>query len=362
MSTTEDYSQRSAAATATVLPQEVPQQPWRQSWLEADARLRSSASAVVTHTVVSRNARVNKLDADLLDDELADMLREPVSKAMSLLRPGLVETYRLEVDTAIRALLFWLSVGSHRRATYGQALQNLTYAGAKKLSWRIHAFGLASIGGGYAWARAMQHMSRCGWANAPWQSLRNRIWRMAGWLERAAKVAALANLLAFFAAGQYKSVLERVLGLRLVSARPQMAQSVSFEFLNRQLVWHAFTEFVMFALPLLKPARARAWAVRNVRAVLRLPPAAVDPVIEKLPENVCAICFSTAAADSSVPVEPSSCLVSNPYIADCGHSYCYVCIKTRLMVEGSECSCLRCGHKVESICQHAEIRDANGDI
>ncbi|KAJ1811656.1 peroxisome assembly protein (Peroxin-2), partial [Coemansia sp. RSA 2599] len=343
------------SSDAAALPQTAPRQRWQQAWRETDARLRSTTRASL-HSVVSRNARVNKLDADLLDNELTDMLREPVSKAMSLLQPGLVDTYRLEVDTAIRALLFWLSVGSHRRATYGQALQNLTYAGPSRrrnLGWRIHAFGLVSIGGGYVWSRLTSRMSRSGWADAPRQSVRGRLWRLVSWLERLARIAALANLLAFFSAGQYKSVLERILGLRLVSARPQLSHSVSFEFLNRQLVWHAFTEFVMFALPLINPARARAWVVRSARAMLRLPLASVDPAVAALSADVCAICFTDAAKQADVPVDPESCACVNPYITDCGHRFCYVCVKTRMMAEGNEFACLRCGSRVGTICAYS---------
>lgn len=40
---------------------------------------------------------------------------------------------------------------------------------------------------------------------------------------------------------RYRSVVERVLGTRLVYARPAMSRAVSFEFMNRQLVWQEFS-------------------------------------------------------------------------------------------------------------------------
>ncbi|PIA13797.1 hypothetical protein COEREDRAFT_83275 [Coemansia reversa NRRL 1564] len=142
-----------------------------------------------------------------------------------------------------------------------------------------------------------------------------------------------------------------------------MSHGVSFEFLNRQLVWHAFTEFVMFALPLVNPARARAWVVRNTRRALGLSAIAVDPEAKALPEHVCIICFvaardTVAAAVSDTPglvesAEPSSAV--NPYITNCGHRYCYVCIQSRMMAEADECVCLRCGDKVVHIHQHVEF-------
>lgn len=40
---------------------------------------------------------------------------------------------------------------------------------------------------------------------------------------------------------RYRTLTDRVLGMRLTYAQRTMNRNVSFEFLNRQLVWHAFT-------------------------------------------------------------------------------------------------------------------------
>lgn len=37
---------------------------------------------------------------------------------------------------------------------------------------------------------------------------------------------------------RYRSLAERVLGVRAVYQEPSMQRSVSFEFMNRQLVWN----------------------------------------------------------------------------------------------------------------------------
>ncbi|KAJ2852561.1 peroxisome assembly protein (Peroxin-2) [Coemansia brasiliensis] len=330
------------------------ERPWAGAWTATLARVEPRL-AKTPAPVVPRNARVSKLDSELLDSELADIIREPVSKSLSLLRPGLVEKYRLEMDTAIRALLFWLSVGSpSRRATYGQGLQNLRYADiGRGFSRRIHLLGMLTIGGPYVWAKVLGHMSLNGWADAPPSSLRNRVWRLLQRIERAAKIAAVVNFAAFLSMGQYRTLVERILGLRLVNARPQLVHSVSFEFLNRQLVWHAFTEFVMFAMPLINPSKARAWVVRNVRGLLRLPSASVDPEVKALPEDVCASCFVQAKKMAAEAVEyaDEANTAVNPYETNCGHRYCYVCISTKMLAEAGECLCLRCGAKVDRIFQ-----------
>lgn len=54
---------------------------------------------------------------------------------------------------------------------------------------------------------------------------------------------------------RYRTLVDRVLGMRLVYTQKSFGRNVSYEFLNRQLVWEAFTDFVLFLLPLIKPLR-----------------------------------------------------------------------------------------------------------
>jgi hypothetical protein len=38
-----------------------------------------------------------------------------------------------------------------------------------------------------------------------------------------------------------RTIADRILGLRLVPSRALLNRNVSYEFMNRQMVWHAFT-------------------------------------------------------------------------------------------------------------------------
>ena len=49
-----------------------------------------------------------------------------------------------------------------------------------------------------------------------------------------------------------------MLGARLVYAKGSMARALSFEYLNRQLVWHELSELLLFLLPLLNVARLKS--------------------------------------------------------------------------------------------------------
>ena len=60
------------------------------------------------------------------------------------------------------------------------------------------------------------------------------------------------------AAQARRSVLERLLRARLVYSRAAMARALSFEYLNRQLVWHELSELLLFLLPLVNVGRLKA--------------------------------------------------------------------------------------------------------
>jgi peroxin-2 len=67
-----------------------------------------------------------------------------------------------------------------------------------------------------------------------------------------------------------RSLLERLVGARLVYRQATMTRIISFEYLNRQLVWQEVSELLLFLLPLLDGLRARG-------ALARLLPRLPDP-------------------------------------------------------------------------------------
>jgi peroxin-2 len=181
--------------------------------------------------------------------------------------------------------------------------------------------------------------------------------------------------------------------MRLVPARKLIKRNVSYEFMNRQMVWHAFTvsnahfhlcldltrilqEFLLFLLPLVNTRGIRkrfSRLVSQTKLVIisslpaRLRVASGDKVDgESVPrqrgkywalsEDQCAICAenasynlnfadstnaltSFAASASNVPSghddtdtnEPPMYPITTPYITSCGHIYCYYCIAERML-------------------------------
>lgn len=167
--------------------------------------------------------------------------------------------------------------------------------------------------------------------------------------------------------------------MRLTPPSAQASREVSFEYLNRQLVWHAFTEFLLFLLPLVGISRWRRWlsrAWRKTKAALQSNPDEDEPEKKQgelafLPERTCAICYKdqnpTSTSESDVMAASASAGgivgsaqtdVTNPYeTIPCGCIYCFVCVVQKLEgEEGQGWVCLRCGEIVK------KCKPWNGDV
>ena len=198
------------------------------------------------------------------------------------------------------------------------------------------------------------------------------------WASSTYSVAAFVSFLAFLVNGRYRTLVDRLLRMRLTPPAYQTRKDVSFEYLNRQLVWHAFTEFLLFLLPLVGIHRWRRWISRAWRKTKTLAQSGAETEEESkeqgelssLPERTCAICYfdqnptSTsenevlaAAATSGGIVGSAQTDVTNPYQLPCGCAYCFFCIATRLEAEeGDGWPCLRCGKIAR------ECRPWDGDV
>lgn len=130
-----------------------------------------------------------------------------------------------------------------------------------------------------------------------------------------------------------------MLQMRLVYTRREMARLISFEFMNRQLVWTAFTEFLLFLVPLINLEKMKN---RVLRLVVR---GQQTSDLMQLPQHICVICHSNQSSSSTTAGDDASmgggsidigvggggdvasCTIHIPYITNCGHVYCYYCLR-----------------------------------
>ena len=240
-----------------------------------------------------RVLRVAQVDAGRLDDELVSLLREQFNRVFAMVFPGAVTRRQSELTLLLDALVFYFTVWSHR-PTPGMELMNLRYRderpssssssssssqrstgrtgmeGAKlSVSQRL-LYGTAFVGGRFAWSKLRRAIGAGRWADEPEGSWRRVISTAVNALEATYSALALVNLLAFLNRGRYRTLTERALQTRLVYGEPHARRMVSYEYLNRQLVWREMSELALFVLPMvsapgLRRAASRAFGRRDPR-------------------------------------------------------------------------------------------------
>jgi len=321
--------------------------------------------------------RVGQVDAELLDEELLQLLKGQVGEALKYFGTHLQSDWEAEILLALRATIFKLTIWN-QNASYGAALQNLRYRDArqKKSSqafpsrWQKSIYGLVSVGGRYGWSKWETYLldveSGYDEPSARMRSL-SRVTNIAAATH---STAAFLSFLVFLYNGKYRTILDRLLRLRLAPGSSQVNREVSFEYLNRQLVWHAFTEFLLFLLPLVGISRWRRWMARAWRKIKSLfrRNGDIDDEDTKtggelgfLPERTCAICYQDQNPTSMSETELAGVTgasggvigsaqtdITSPYeCIPCGCIYCFICIAQRLEAEDGEgWVCLRCGEMV----------------
>lgn len=339
--------------------------------------------------------RVGQVDAELLDEDLLGLLKGQVGEGLKYFGQNIEDAWAPEILLALRVILFKLSIWNNN-ASYGAHLQGLRYSDARSnapdrplpAKWQKIAYGIFTVGGRYAWTKWEEYLLAAQEDYTRPQSPRLQLAsRITEYLDSAHDLASLFSFLVFLVNGRYRTITDRLLRLRLTPTSHSTSREVSFEYLNRQLVWHAFTEFLLFLLPLVGISRwrrilARTWrkAKSSILALLGRTPTPSDDDDDEaktsgelgfLPERTCAVCYRdqnpTTATEQDIisqsaggggVVGSAATDITNPYEAvPCGCVYCFACLAQRIAnEEGEGWTCLRCGELVK------ECRPWDGDV
>ncbi|OJA13814.1 hypothetical protein AZE42_00493 [Rhizopogon vesiculosus] len=390
---------------------------WQQAWDAAQPRLHSIQDAIVSPEYLMQNdriIRVGQLDAELLDAELVHILTEPVSKALATVNASMKARLEPELALLVQLVLYRFSVWSSG-ASYGAMLQGLRYSAPSSGSTSrssspprrlliIH--GALTILVPYLRNRIHAYALSRAWPDTPASDMRRRAWGALMSLEAAHGALSLLNFVAFLWDGRcvpqrlpllktrtywleycrYRTIIDRVLAMRLDPAQALIKREVSYEFMNRQMVWHAFTEFLLFLLPLIKPRSLTRRFTSTLSSLLPAPSPTQQRRAPKrgkyyaLPPEQCAICAENSSMNvnlgdaagalaSYTPAFPTSSNngidendiegdgeppypITTTYLASCGHTYCYACLAERMLraADDGSCgwTCLRCAEEVRS--------------
>ncbi|KAK4688705.1 peroxin-2, partial [Tremellales sp. Uapishka_1] len=358
-----------------------------------------------------RPLRVAQIDSDELDQGLVSLLSETLERSIRNFQSSFTLDIKPEIGLVLKLLI--LNYGLFAtQSTPGTRLQNLKYVNAASPSSRLSRRQLLlylllhpPLFPSYLLTRLRRHALSRQWPDLPPHEWRRKAWDLLVRVENAAKMWELAGWLGFLWDGKYPSLMTRILRMQLVPSSNKLTRMVSYEYMNRQLVWGAFTvcytllipmhgssgypqEFLFFALPLL-PAFPRlspfgflsilhppevdysSLLATTTKASPSSSTRAHSGLFATIPKETCPLCHlrsstnPVALGDSGISLPPlgdqkdegkEENRIYVPAQTDCWGTcrYCYYCIMGELAgfeekrreksAEASETwECLRCG-------------------
>ena len=355
---------RAGAQTAVAPGGPTPMRPPEDPATQPVSSTSASAGVSPPQPPDVRVLRVSQIDAGRLDVELTSLLREQFLRIFSRVQPGAVARAAPELNLGLDALVFYFTVWSHR-PTPGMELMNLRYRDERRVrsgksgmegerlttSQRLAAFA-ALAGGRYAWAKLSRAASVGRWADEQTHTARHRAWRLMRFAELAHGAAGLANFLAFLRDGKFRSPWERLARARLVYAAPDAARVVSFEYLNRQLVWQELSELALFVLPIVS-AHARRWreaargggsgGVDAGSGGEAARPATRRDETRRDETNLVSVDETNRVSRTARCVACARSPVTHPFVLEpCGHVVCYYCAAARAAKARDDRARFRC--------------------
>ncbi|XP_056289906.1 peroxisome biogenesis factor 2 isoform X1 [Pseudoliparis swirei] len=280
--------------------------------------------------------RISQLDALELDSSLEQLVWTQFSQCFHNCRPGLLTPLEPELR-ALLHLLVWRFTLYSSSTTVGQSLLSLRYHNVLSSSPRYRALsrrqklGLALLTAGPRWLQERSHSLLPGLSSGGPGSegvgglLQRGLRNCLTLFSSIAQLASLINFLVFLRRGRHPVLTERVVGARAVFSKPNVVRDVTYQYMNRELLWHGFAEFLIFLLPLI-----------NTR---------------KLKATVLSIILGEDGADregaTEGPGAGKECGLCGdwptmPHTVGCQHVFCYYCIKSQSIADAC-LTCPKCG-------------------
>ena len=203
------------------------------------------------------------IDALRLDHELLLLFQGHIDRCFRPLDQDSAEAFKPETD-ALLSLALWYGCVWRQRPTPGQALLGLRYyngtpgapPGALPAASQRAALGVCWVLLPWLVERLRRVGLSRGWPSYPEESRERQIWTLLVRAEACWKYLYLLNLVAYLAGRRhYPSVAEGVAGVHLTAVRraegpraedtgsptEEAFRSISFQFMNRELLWEALT-------------------------------------------------------------------------------------------------------------------------
>jgi peroxin-2 len=277
--------------------------------------------------VHERVMRCGRLDANEMDNELMNMLQDKFTEIFKYIptTTTLVMNFKPEIKAFIRFILWKWSIGSENGYTFGQEMMSLKYVDSQgHLITGKHKYLLLIFTVFFDWI------------NERFEDILNKFIprlrsdKIFGIVKLIFQSANLINFCMFLIRGRYPSLRERALGLDVIPTKPQTLRQISHDYMNREIIWYGFSEFLFFVLPLMNVQLIRNWFKRNLQFLLP----DKSSYAQSVQRNMCSLCED---------------LPTQPQIANCGHVYCYYCIAANIKADANF-PCSVCSQKAHPFC------------
>ncbi|XP_038582044.1 peroxisome biogenesis factor 2 isoform X1 [Micropterus salmoides] len=312
--------------------------------LQSEGNQKRTAGSSVPDAHVDRQIpvlRISQLDALELDSALEQLVWTQFSQCFQNCRPGLLTPLEPELR-ALLQLLLWRFTLYSSSATVGQSLLSLRYHNILSSSphyrplSRGQKLGLALLTTGPRWLQERSHslllclglssggpVSERG-GGLLQQGLRNCLTLVSS----IAQLASLINFLVFLRKGRHPVLAERIVGARAVFSKPNVIRDITYQYMNRELLWHGFAEFLIYLLPLINTRKLKA---------------AVSSIVFG-GESAHREGGEGAAEGQRAWKECGLCgeWPTMPHTVGCQHVFCYYCIKS-LSIADAYLTCPKCG-------------------
>jgi len=314
-------------------------------------RTLNSARQAIPYLKIMRSCQ---LDSIIIDKEIFSVLKELFLKIFEVYKPSFRDKYQSEIKFFINLLIYRFSV-LESKPTYGCKLQNLKYRNeffhsSKKSMFNGNSdlskeqklmYFVLKVLSPYLYEKLNDYMTNNGWSEYSNKNPKKKFWKLFQSLEKIYKLSSLLNFYSFLYNGKYTSIIDRLLKIRLVYDNENSNRIISNDYLSFQLVWFVLTNFLLFILPFLNIKGIKNYfkGLLNMKKINKY---------RDLPFNQCAICKeNNNDVDALYPIHI-------PYITNCGHIYCYYCIKSEMInstgnEKKSMYMCPRCSAIVKDI-------------
>ncbi|CAL1596804.1 unnamed protein product [Knipowitschia caucasica] len=277
--------------------------------------------------------RISQLDALELDSSLEQLMWSQFSLCFQNLRPGLLTPVEPELR-ALLQLLLWKFTLYPNSATVGQSILNVRYHNSLSASPRYRPLsrrqklGLAFLTAGPRWLQERSHNLLVALGLGPGgserETVRNGVRNCFSFISSVIQFSSLLNFLVFLQKGQHPVLAERIVGAKAVFSKPNVVRDISYQYMNRELLWHGFAEFLIFFLPLINTNKMKTMLYSTLfgKTMPRDNNANGEMVWKE-----CGFCGEWPTL---------------PHTVGCRHVFCYYCIKSQSIAD-ADLTCPKCG-------------------